>query len=1315
MFKKLLSFLVLLFSVCSSTWASKTVNGNITTWDFTNWNPSSPQAEHYNITQWGYIAELDGLTLNPDVAYCNVRTDGSGYIALNGATIHVPVTKGDKVKFFYKSLDGNGGYTIGGNTNGSTFWYGYTTEGSGTYEATADGEITITSNNRYSAVTKIVLESPQLINDPNVVSFSQSAITAQLISLDVTEPTLTYPNGASVTFSSSNTKVAQVNASSGDVMMTNTGITTITATVGHNGQTYTASYTLTVESGAATYVINGDEFRFEYVYADGDDQYANGSGKLLDRVITGVEHITVEFGNTNETNAYRRNQTIVRNEDGKGLVATTLDANGWRHLWWNTDNGHTVPYQGTFYTFKPDADGTLVVKGYLNSTTQSASLVDATNNYSLVEQITTNSTTELKVITEQLTAGHTYYLYGDICNGNGEYTQYASNKNRNNWSIFELKSFEFNSDFRYANKSVILPEGQTTYLQSLNAPGATYSIKCMGDVAADFDTSNGAISNIRKKDGSDVLGGAIAVTATLGSGDNAVSTYYVLTIPYLLDTNHQFKTWRLDKGDAAYNTVNLDIDHGDALSMYYKVRRYDNYKNMTQCSKPVVSNDYSLVGDNAYYFGCTAGLMVVGNAQSFGANANVVNLLDGASADQLADVTWVDQQLKTMLNYEYPSNDVTNPYQITMNKNVTLKIPGLKAGQHVQIKWDRHTQDGQLGDNFKVTNAKDLDGTPIPSDQTLRVGRTHFTDSSGKTQIFGSEEFIVAADGDFEFHIADNGWVNIYEITISAKDVDIPSDIRLYATTINRGFDGVYRTISHDGRGTSYNFTTQTSYGGSRAAHGLVMNYQNEHTEGTVNCNLTTSGALTINSGRGIIKIVTRVLSNGYTVDKLESWVPIIIQGQTPHNYPNTWDFQNMFSYINTNMNACAGENVFWKKITDGEDVTYSYQVNAGSNFGNVRLCDTNDSQLYAHDQVIPDVEGLYFRSSVFTTPGNDKFIQINKSGLKVCKQRIEKEENGSTTVTDYNQRVVIPRVGNDQYVYIRIAGTDGSVTDTEGTDYTPYMTIEGDNVYKIQGNSDDLAVMMGDVTIKQIGVTNINKNFVDGYATESRDIAIDHSLTNVFKGDNVVAKYVSFNSYDRNSASVTFTDVATTETFNDKATHQVIPANTGVVLYCDGEENTVPFFVPAMRTASSEISGNMLAANVEGGYLSETMNIDGTNYTPFIFTKTYYKYSQKDGWDPNPSTADQYGYYRLAAKYGTYMSPNKSYLLVPGLDAALWAQSGNVKGVTILNLDDTALGIGNVASPMEPDVFYNMSGSKVTTPTQPGVYIFNGKKVMVK
>ncbi|MDO4929537.1 MAG: Ig-like domain-containing protein [Bacteroidales bacterium] len=94
-----------------------------------------------------------------------------------------------------------------------------------------------------------VWEEPTLVSgkvDPNL-SFSATTATANL-GESFTAPTLSNPNGVTVTYSSSNTAVATVNANTGAVTINAAGTTTITASF-DGDESYNAgdaSYTLTV-------------------------------------------------------------------------------------------------------------------------------------------------------------------------------------------------------------------------------------------------------------------------------------------------------------------------------------------------------------------------------------------------------------------------------------------------------------------------------------------------------------------------------------------------------------------------------------------------------------------------------------------------------------------------------------------------------------------------------------------------------------------------------------------------------------------------------------------------------------------------------------------------------------------------------------------------------------------------------------------------------------------------------------------------------------------------------------------------------------
>ena len=110
------------------------------------------------------------------------------------------------------------------------------------------------------------------------MSFSTSAATATM-GQTFTEPTLTTnPTGLTVTYTSSKTSVATVNASTGKVTLVGAGSTTITATFAGNDNynAATASYTLTVSSQS---VEPGDENSADnpYTVAEVHAIYATGT------------------------------------------------------------------------------------------------------------------------------------------------------------------------------------------------------------------------------------------------------------------------------------------------------------------------------------------------------------------------------------------------------------------------------------------------------------------------------------------------------------------------------------------------------------------------------------------------------------------------------------------------------------------------------------------------------------------------------------------------------------------------------------------------------------------------------------------------------------------------------------------------------------------------------------------------------------------------------------------------------------------------------------------------------------------------------
>ena len=152
------------------------------------------------------------------------------------------------------------------------------------------------------------------------------------------------------------------------------------------------------------------------------------------------------------------------------------------------------------------------------------------------------------------------------------------------------------------------------------------------------------------------------------------------------------------------------------------------------------------------------------------------------------------------------------------------------------------------------------------------------------------------------------------------------------------------------------------------------------------------------------------------------------------------------------------------------------------------------------------------------------------------------------------------------------------------------------------------------------------------------------------------------------------------------KDTKGFVPAGTGVVL--NGEQGEYTFLVVPESTAEP-IKGNMLsgsdeAATTTGGGKYYMMSLD------------------KNG--------ENVGFYYGAAKGGAFTNgAHKAYLVVP--DATAGAKS------FYLFSDAVTDGIGAVESTRfntQGAEIYNLNGQRVSTP-QRGIYIINGKKVLVK
>ena len=157
------------------------------------------------------------------------------------------------------------------------------------------------------------------------------------------------------------------------------------------------------------------------------------------------------------------------------------------------------------------------------------------------------------------------------------------------------------------------------------------------------------------------------------------------------------------------------------------------------------------------------------------------------------------------------------------------------------------------------------------------------------------------------------------------------------------------------------------------------------------------------------------------------------------------------------------------------------------------------------------------------------------------------------------------------------------------------------------------------------------------------------------------------------------------TENITMKLVDGVIPPFTPLLVKGDAGNYEMTFTNDA---ATADVSGNLLVGYPGSVYVSQTQN-----------------FSSYDYYSLNGQTEETLGFYKRTASFDT--SAGKAYLCAPV------GSGGDVKGF-IFNDSETA--IQNIQFESETNgAYFDLSGRRLSIPTQKGLYIHNGKKVIIK
>lgn len=403
-----------------------------------------------------------------------------------------------------------------------------------------------------------------------------------------------------------------------------------------------------------------------------------------------------------------------------------------------------------------------------------------------------------------------------------------------------------------------------------------------------------------------------------------------------------------------------------------------------------------------------------------------------------------------------------------------------------------------------------------------------------------------------------------------------------------------------------------------------------------------------------------------------------------------TWDFTNISedSWSKLEESATAN-NSFWGKGTVNNRSAYG---SFGATKSDKRRFNQNQEIRFGDGNVMKELRGILFT-----------LVNNRSNRFCICP--------ATTTETSY-----IDMTGGTHYMTLQDVPT-GSTIFVEYTDQ--FFNLNSINVDSLRTYKNDLlhnvsmykVTSTGDVSFcfqnlklyriaivkdnKTIG--NADKNFIK-YATYSQSYPVDYNLNKILNGTPVTAYSVSAD-YLSNATFVNFTELPGNQSDSDE----------GVILKTSGNlgESHPIFTTDVNNTTPQKPTSNALVGT--GDEATEFEKAKKEGYQNYILTTKYFHLDK----DENPSgdviDGTQQCFYKWVK--GNAKS-NFAYLQLKN------PSNANAKTVIYLDWFGDTTGIHGVTAPSQVTsgkTYYTLDGRKVTSPTQKGIYIINGKKIIIK
>ena len=346
---------------------------------------------------------------------------------------------------------------------------------------------------------------------------------------------------------------------------------------------------------------------------------------------------------------------------------------------------------------------------------------------------------------------------------------------------------------------------------------------------------------------------------------------------------------------------------------------------------------------------------------------------------------------------------------------------------------------------------------------------------------------------------------------------------------------------------------------------------------------------------------------------------------------------------------------------------------------------------------ILPELKGLLFN---LVKNYSDRF-QI------VCKNGSEAKGDTYLFLNGGTHYVTIQSVPANAMVYIEHNGGDKEMFNLNTLGVKSIKTITNSNnnrvsVYQLGNTAKDLTFCVQNCKLYRIAVVKDNKtigsaekNYIK-YATYSQSYPVDYSLNERLNGTAVTAYSVSAD-YQSNATFVNFTELPNNQSASGE----------GVILKTSGNlGESHPIFTTDVNTTPEKLTSNALVGTTGDKATTEFDKAKKDGYQNYILTTKYFHLDKED----QVIDGNRQCFYKWVK--GDTKS-NFAYLQLKNPSNANAAK-------TVIYLDwfgDTT-GIHGITAPSQVTsgkTYYTLDGRKVTSPTQKGIYIINGKKIIIK